>query len=207
MEVDHLIPKSLTGLELAEALACHGLPPTYDLEAEKNLAPSCGPCNGNKSKRIPPPTPSIALLLDDAAKRADKVRTSASSTLAKGNVEKLLGKLLTADLDDVATYEAIQGAVKDLGELLSSAAPSISSLKLTPVTGIVRGSDGAWHVSQFSGFGDCPNENCYTGDIHCGYPGDATTIEAGACYVCGTVAVRCPDCDSVAGAFFDGERR
>jgi hypothetical protein len=204
MEVDHLIPKSLTGDALVEALEYQALPSTYDLEAEENLAPSCGPCNGNKGKRIPPLTPGVSLLLADAAKRADEIRSSASSTLAKGKVEKLLGQLLAANLDDQATYNAITYAVQDLGNLLSASAPTISILKLTPATGIELGSDGAWVVSQFAGFGDCPNEVCYTGDINWReYPGDSGEIVAGGCYVCGTVAVRCPDCDSITGAYFD----
>jgi hypothetical protein len=144
------------------------------------------------------------LLLADAAKRADEIRSLASSILAKGKVEKLLGQLLTANLDDQATYHVIEDAVQDLGNLLSASAPTISSLKLTPATVIELGFEGSWMVSQLTGFGDCPNEVCYTGDINWReYPGDSGTIMAGECYVCGTVAVRCPDCDSTTGAYFD----
>jgi hypothetical protein len=43
MQVDCLIPKSLTGDELAHALAQHGLPTTFDVFAEENLAPRVVP--------------------------------------------------------------------------------------------------------------------------------------------------------------------
>jgi hypothetical protein len=204
MEVDHLIPKSLHRDELAEALNAHGLPPDFDLEAEENLAPSCGACNGVKGKRIPPKAPGITLLLDEAAAKADVVRASAASTLAKGKVELTVGKLLTADLSDEATYEAIKLAAQELGAFVEASAPHVHSLKLTSSVGIGVSPTGTWLASRFVGFGDCPNENCITGDIDwVSYPDGCGAVEGGACNTCGTFAVRCPDCECESGAFFD----
>ena len=53
-------------------------------------------------------------------------------------------------------------------------------------------------VPEFMGFGDCPNVNCYTGDITWAtWKTNAGPVEAGSCNVCGTWAARCPTCDEV----------
>lgn len=201
MEVDHLIPKSLSHAELAEALSLHGLSPTYDVLSEENLAPSCGDCNGNKSQRVAPTTPAISMLLEEARERADQVRASTNSTLERGKVEKLFAQIHTADLDDEAIFHAVNDASEDLNDLLAIAAPATSALKLTATASLELGTDGTW---TFSGYGDCPNENCYTGDVHWRtYPDGERQVDAGRCYVCGTEAVRCPNCDCDTGAFFD----
>ena len=48
-EVDHLVPKSLTGDKLDQALADYGLPVSFDIYALPNLVPSCRPCNGSRA--------------------------------------------------------------------------------------------------------------------------------------------------------------
>lgn len=53
MEIDHLIPKSLEGDELAKALQMHGLLPDYDLDAEENLAPPGVPAMATRTSAIP----------------------------------------------------------------------------------------------------------------------------------------------------------
>src|SRR5690349_6060838 len=83
MEVEHLIPKSLAGEDRVAALAIHGKPPTFDLFAEENLAPSCRRCNGEKGTRTPPLAPRITLLLELAAERADRVRRAAARGSSK----------------------------------------------------------------------------------------------------------------------------
>jgi hypothetical protein len=204
MEVDHLIPKYLSGDELGHALSYHGLPSTFDIQAEENLAPSCGPCNGKKGKRIPPATPGIALLLESAAQRADEVRDRAARAIEKRKVEKLLGQLSMADFGNPYIIEALREGVDELGKILASAVPSIESLRLSPAVGIERDLDDIWHITHFTGFGDCPNQNCYTGDIDWRtYSSDGSAVDAGNCNTCGTISIRCPDCGAETGAFFD----
>jgi hypothetical protein len=63
----------------------------------------------------------------------------------------------------------------------------------------------AKRLSVFTGFGDCPNDNCMTGDITWqAWPqtDSAAVIEAGSCWVCGTWAVRCPDCEAETGVMW-----
>lgn len=63
-------------------------------------------------------------------------------------------------------------------------------------------SEALW---EFTGFGDCPNDNCYTGDIRWrDWPqAGGTRVEAGSCDTCGTWAVRCPMCESESGFVID----
>lgn len=203
MEVDHIIPKSLKGDELATVLDTHGLSSDFDLEAEENLAPTCGACNGNKSFRRPPASPGIKFLLEEAAERAGAVRTAVSDGKMVGKVSKALGQMLASDPTHPATLAELKEAAAALGAFIESAAPSIERVKLTSVLGLVdRG--GEWFAESFSGFGDCPNRACMTGDVRWErYPDGSGELEAGACDTCGTFAVRCPDCGEVTGAFFD----
>lgn len=59
----------------------------------------------------------------------------------------------------------------------------------------------------FTGFGDCPNGNCYTGDIWWQRLASSTgeQIEYGSCEICGTEAVRCVECEDVVAVLSDTE--
>jgi hypothetical protein len=100
-EVEHLIPKSLKGEALEEALTMHGLPDDYDLEAIPNLAPSCRGCNSDKSKRIPPNVPAIVLLLEKSKELQPAIEKRAAGLASKKNVDYALGIIL-------ATVEAAE---------------------------------------------------------------------------------------------------
>jgi hypothetical protein len=72
-EVDHLVPKSLTGEKLARALADYGVPASFDIYALSNLAPSCRPCNGSKGNRPVRGAPVVVAVLDKTRQRAPKI--------------------------------------------------------------------------------------------------------------------------------------
>jgi hypothetical protein len=51
-------------------------------------------------------------------------------------------------------------------------------------------------------FGDCPNENCVTGDVGWRWwESRSGRIRAGSCDICGTWAVECPECTDVLDYF------
>jgi hypothetical protein len=105
MELDHLLPKSLTGPERSEALALHGLPEDWDLCALENQAPACATCNGRKSSRVPPDAPIIALLLQEATKNAELVRKRAAQLASDRALENALAIL------DARGFQLPDGAV------------------------------------------------------------------------------------------------
>jgi hypothetical protein len=72
-EVDHLVPKSLTGEKLARALADYGLPASFDIYALPSLAPNCRPCNGSKGNRPVRGAPVVVAVPDKARQRAPKI--------------------------------------------------------------------------------------------------------------------------------------
>ncbi len=55
------------------------------------------------------------------------------------------------------------------------------------------------------GLGDCPNENCMTGDVDWTEFRSAIqeTLAYGGCDNCGTEALRCPECDEACGFFLN----
>jgi hypothetical protein len=79
LEVDHLVPRSLTGPELAEALARYGLPSQFDVFGLENLVPSCGSCNRTKGGAPISDAPIIRVMLDDARKKALTISQKADS--------------------------------------------------------------------------------------------------------------------------------
>lgn len=53
-------------------------------------------------------------------------------------------------------------------------------------------------------FGDCPNENCITGDVRWQWwNSENGSIRAGECDTCGSWAVECPECGEVIDFFTD----
>lgn len=117
-----------------------------------------------------------------------------SKRLGIGAVDEFAGKLLDIGVDRGVLY-ALNGLTqpaKDraagsqvpkiaLGDLVVSAEHVIPNLRVL-----------------FTGFGDCPNDNCYTGDIRwTWWESPQGRLRAGSCDTCGTWAVECPTCESV----------
>ena len=95
LEVDHIIPKALTGDALHQQLKLHGLPEDFDKNSPENLVASCRPDNGcRKGKKPPPQAPSIALILQQARDRAPRVTQIASSYSSGAKADFALAQLL-----------------------------------------------------------------------------------------------------------------
>ncbi|MFD6611054.1 HNH endonuclease [Micromonospora chalcea] len=89
-EVEHLVPKSLQGLDLSRTLADYGLPSTFDVHALPNLACSCRPCNGFKGNRPVRGAPIVIAVLDHAAKQAPKIARRASRLLRNSQLSEAI---------------------------------------------------------------------------------------------------------------------
>jgi len=111
--------------------------------------------------------------------------------LGIGAVDEFAGKLLDIGVDRGVLY-ALSGLTQPAKDRATgSHVPRI-------VLGDLLASDE--HVEPdvrvlFTGFGDCPNENCYTGDIRwTWWESPEARLRAGSCDTCGTWAVECPTC-------------
>jgi hypothetical protein len=123
--------------------------------------------------------------------------------LGIGGVDESAGKLMDLGVDRGVLYALggfTTGAIARAG---GASQPQIKLRDLAPTAP----EPALWQpgLPEFTGFGDCPNDNCYTGDISwCDWPQtDGTVIEAGSCNTCGTWAVRCLQCEAETGFFWD----
>jgi hypothetical protein len=114
MEVEHLIPKSLAGRDLLNALRLHGLPLDYDVFAMNNLAPSCGPCNSGKGAKVPPDAAVVAMLLKGASDKSDAVSELAERLTHRRKLEEALAIVRAAASTDAGALAMIRDAVAQI---------------------------------------------------------------------------------------------
>lgn len=113
--------------------------------------------------------------------------------LGIGAVDEFVGKLLDVGVDRGVLY-----ALTGLTGPASARAHGASQPKVS-VGDLVEGDahvEPDFRAVLSPKFGDCPNENCYTGDVRWS---DWTTstgeiLRAGACDACGAWAAVCPEC-------------
>lgn len=114
IEIDHVIPQSIQGDALSEALHLHALPSTYDLQATYNLVPSCRRCNNFKRAKIPPAAPVIALFLQQANRVAVKVDGEVERLKKKRSIDRAIAVL-------TSHYPALDLSPESLAEMESAA--------------------------------------------------------------------------------------
>jgi Restriction endonuclease len=114
--------------------------------------------------------------------------------LGIGAVDEFAGKLL-----DIAAERGILYALNGLtGPALGRAAgckvPRIAVGDLSEGATLADIDFGAFLSS--GGFGDCPNVNCFTGDIgwYWWSTSESARLRAGSCDTCGTWCAECPEC-------------
>ena len=115
--------------------------------------------------------------------------------LGIGGVDEFAGKLIDLGVERGVLY-SLSGFTAGADDRAKGAVqPRIELRDLAPTAP----EPPPWQpgLPEFTGFGDCPNTNCYTGDIRwdAWRQTDGTVIEAGSCNTCGTWAVRCPECE------------
>lgn len=119
--------------------------------------------------------------------------------LGIGKVDEFVGKLLDLDVDAGILYTVNGADAGATARAKHASHPNVELRVLTPSG--THGEDWEAVMRRFRGFGDCPNENCYTGDL--GWQDwsteDGTPLRAGSCDTCGTWGVECPDCGEITG--------
>ena len=114
--------------------------------------------------------------------------------LGIGAVDEFAGKLLDLNVDRGVLY-ALNGLTQPAKDRATgSHVPKIEAGDLLL---------GDQHVEPdvrvlLTGFGDCPNPNCYLGDIQwTWWESPEARMRAGSCALCGTWAVECPTCGEI----------
>ena len=114
--------------------------------------------------------------------------------LGIGAVDEFAGKLLDVGVDRGVLY-ALNGLTQPAKD--RAAGSQVPKIAL----GDLLVSDE--HVKPnlqvlFTGFGDCPNDNCRTGDVRwIWWESPKGRLRAGSCDSCGTWTVECPTCEEV----------
>jgi hypothetical protein len=122
--------------------------------------------------------------------------------LGIGKVDEFAGKLIDLGVDLGVLY-TLSGVTGPAARAQHAFQPRIVLRQMDPAQ--PEAPEWSEGLREFTGFGDCPNDNCYTGDIGwCDWPqDDGATVAAGSCDTCGTWAVRCPLCESETGFYID----
>ncbi|WP_156251502.1 HNH endonuclease [Pseudactinotalea terrae] len=110
IQTDHIIPKSLRGHNLTNALDRVGRPHSFDRDAPENLAPICGFCNGRGEKGDNDMThlPTCGRALDKARERAPEVVERVRAFRSQKELAKAFVGLKSADLDDAKIRTAFE---------------------------------------------------------------------------------------------------
>jgi hypothetical protein len=126
-----------------------------------------------------------------------------ANRLGIGKVDEFAGKLLDLGVDRGVLYSINGTSEPAVARAENAIQPRIVLQELVGAT--PRPPEWSTALREFTGFGDCPNENCYTGDI--GWrewsQESGETVDAGSCDTCGTWGVRCPGCGTITGFFGD----
>ncbi len=123
-----------------------------------------------------------------------------ASRLGIGAVDEFAGKLLDIDVD--------RGILLGLNGLTAPAMKRAEGAR-HPKISIGDLLTTQEHVKPdleqlLMKFGDCPNENCVTGDVRWfWWKSDTGRIRAGCCDICGTWALECVECGDIIGFFSD----
>jgi hypothetical protein len=127
------------------------------------------------------------------------------NTIGIGTVDEFAGKLTDLGVDRGVLYAFSGFGSGAIARAAGAIQPRIEIRDLShPLPELPSWAE---RVPEFTGFGDCPNVNCFTGDI--GWrmwpqQNSDTVVEAGSCDTCGTWAVRCFECGEESGFFGDG---
>ena len=128
---------------------------------------------------------------------------SSRNPLQIADVDEFAGKLSDLGVDTGVLYAAGGYSAGAKARAAGASQPRIELRSLAPALPNPPWQSGLPEL--FTGFGDCPNDNCYTGDISWRpWPQeDGHIVEAGSCDICGTWAVRCSECGSANGFLSD----
>jgi hypothetical protein len=125
-----------------------------------------------------------------------------SRPIGIGAVDEFAGKLVDLGVDRGVLYAFSGFGAGATARAMGAHQPKIEIRDMGGARGLIP-----WpqRIPEFLGFGDCPNPNCYTGDVTwvSWAQADEQTVEAGSCPTCGTWAVRCSNCGDISVFFIE----
>ena len=118
IEVDHIIPESLDGNPGARTklFASHGIPLDHPIQDYENFAPSCGPCNRDKSDDILP-VGQLGIILAKVAKALPRLRARLENEQAKIGLDKVLRLITSAVSSKQWSVGDLTNRLRELGYL------------------------------------------------------------------------------------------
>jgi hypothetical protein len=137
VELDHLLPRSLAGDTLAEALRLHGLAAGWDPLAQPNVAPACRECNLRKGARIPPNVPIVVLLLAEAAEKAPLVEQAAARLTGRRRLDAAVKIVLAAGMT-VGPGEAAGAGLEEAAVTVAAEVEEATGARVRDVHPAVR---------------------------------------------------------------------
>jgi hypothetical protein len=191
-EVDHLVPQGVTGESLAGILTLHGLPHDYDVQATRNLVPSCRRCNRLKGAKPAPDAPIVALVIQKAASVAPRVDEHAAKLLTDRSVGRALA-LINAKFPHVGLTRETLDEMNEAASAAEAAIQTVTGVEVTlhPALGGLFNA-GAWQIVGHYGTGVVTVTDGarvgYTGAnniMRCGHCGSHGPWNGARCLTCG----------------------
>ncbi|MFE1949844.1 HNH endonuclease [Streptomyces sp. NPDC059524] len=105
-EIDHIVPRSLTGQALKDLKDLFGLNDSFDLDDPMNLAPICRPCNMRKGDETFDAAPALLMQLKKARRHRDRVIRDCKSFGSDTRVARDLQSALKAELSSQKAKDA-----------------------------------------------------------------------------------------------------
>lgn len=135
-QIDHIIPQSLNGEELATSLVNLGLSQDFSVHAVYNLAPICTPCNGpgEKGKTFDPDVPVFVTKLAKARKLKEVVNQDVQSMKNSPVEAENFIKVAEMSLDNPVSKALFQDYAPSIVQKLANLRPN--ALDYTTATGI-----------------------------------------------------------------------
>lgn len=125
LQVDHLLPQTATGPQLARLAKELGQHQPYDVHDPYNLAPICGPCNIEKRAADFTGTPRLLSLLRKTRRVRPDVVQHVELLLRSGDLSELLLQFQSLDLAGPVDRESLEEVAPMFVERIASIDPSL----------------------------------------------------------------------------------
>ncbi|MFD0782988.1 HNH endonuclease [Micromonospora azadirachtae] len=143
MQIDHIIPESISTARLQELKDIGTVDPDFDLHRPRNLAPACRPCNRDKSNGDFLDHPKVLGRLRRALKFEPDIDRLVRSFFTANKIAKSMLTIRSADPTDRAAAAAFVQHGPAIVQVIAQINPAMADYRTTAV---VRGAYGETHL-------------------------------------------------------------